>query len=348
MRNTKKEQPAPKGAQVDEEHQARLKEGLVKLTTAQPRGSLRIGARLRNYFLTGLMVVGPVGITIYIAWGFIKFVDAWVKPYVPDVYNPDTYLPFPIPGIGLLFAILALTIIGALAANLIGRSLISIGEMVVGRMPVVRNVYSALKQIFESVVTASSPENAFQKVGMIEFPSKGIWSIVFVTSEAAGEIRDSEPGQDDLVTVFMPTAIVPPTGFVCFVPRKNVLFLQMKFEDAAKIIISAGMVPPPEYQSKLKDLAANATGKGGAATAEDHGRAMKDISAALQGAQGAAAPPGAAPAPTPGPAPGNAPSTQPPASGNPLSGVKVTTAGTGLPPGLAGLPPGSKLKEQQS
>ena len=133
--------------------------------------------------------------------------------------------------------------------------------MILGRMPIVRNVYSALKQIFESVVSASNPENAFQKVGLIEFPSKGIWSIVFVTAEAAGEIRDSEPGQQDLVTVFMPTAIVPPTGFVCFVPRKDVIFLQMSVEDAAKVVISAGMVPPPEYQEKLDKIAKGVLGK---------------------------------------------------------------------------------------
>jgi|GEM_PF-14544 len=258
---------------TDADHQARLKEGLVRLTQPEPRGSFRIGARLRNYFLTGLVIVGPVGITIYIARWFISVVDTWVKPYVPDIYNPDTYLPFPVPGIGLIFAFLGLTIIGALAANLLGRSLISTGEMILGRMPIVRNVYSALKQIFESVVSASSPDNAFQKVGLIEFPSKGIWSIVFVTAEAAGEIRDSEPGQQDLVTVFMPTAIVPPTGFVCFVPRNNIIFLQMGVEDAAKIVISAGMVPPPEYQKKLDKIARGVLGRGKAG--RDAGRRGK-------------------------------------------------------------------------
>ena len=101
------------------------------------------GARLRNYFLTGLVVVGPVTITLYIAWYFITIVDAWVKPYVPRIYNPDYYLPFPIPGVGLLFAIVGLTLIGALAANLLGRSLISAGELMLGRMPIVRNVYRA-------------------------------------------------------------------------------------------------------------------------------------------------------------------------------------------------------------
>ncbi len=143
--------------------------------------------------MTGLVVVGPVGITLYIAWNFITMVDAWVKPYVPRIYNPDYYLPFPIPGVGLLFAVVLLTIIGALAGKLLGRSLISAGELMLGRTPIVRNVYRGLKQIFESVVTASSPSQSFQKVALMEFPSKGIWSIVFVTGEASREISQGTP-----------------------------------------------------------------------------------------------------------------------------------------------------------
>ena len=114
-----------------------------------------------------------------------------------------------------------------------------------GRMPIVRNVYRALKQIFESVVSATEPGQSVQKVGLIEFPSKGLWSLVFVTGETGGEIAGAKPGGNaELYNVFMPTGIVPPTGFVCFVPRENVTFLNMTMEDAAKIIISGGMVAP--------------------------------------------------------------------------------------------------------
>ena len=212
----------------------------------------RLGARLRNYFLTGLVVVGPVAITIYIAWYVITIIDRWVKPYIPGIYNPDTYLPFAVPGIGLLFAILMLTMIGALAANLLGRSLISAGEIMLDRMPIVRNLYRALKQIFESVLSAAGPQQAFQKVGLLEFPSKGIWSIVVLTGAAARQIAALKPGED-LISVFMPTGMLPPTGFVCFVPRSDVTLIAMSVEDAAKIIISAGMVNP-ETQAKLKYL----------------------------------------------------------------------------------------------
>lgn len=214
--------------------------------------SRRLGARLRNYFLTGLVVVGPVAITVYLAWYVINVVDRWVKPYIPGIYNPDTYLPFAVPGFGLVFAIVMLTVIGALAANLLGRSLISAGEMMLDRTPIVRSLYRALKQIFESVLSVSAPAQAFQKVGLIEFPSKGIWSIVFVTGEAARQISSVQP-QEDLVSVFMPTGMLPPSGFVCFVPRNNVTLIGMSVEDAAKIIISAGMVNP-ETQAHLRAL----------------------------------------------------------------------------------------------
>ena len=127
-----------------------------------------------------------------------------------------------------------------------------------GRTPIVRNVYRGLKQIFESVVTASSPSQSFQKVALMEFPSKGIWSLVFVTGDAAREISKELPGQD-LISVFMPTGMLPPSGFVCFVPRKGVLPIRMTFEDAAKIIISAGMVNP-ETQARLKDMATRSRG----------------------------------------------------------------------------------------
>jgi uncharacterized membrane protein len=252
------EQPSPSDPHPDPAPD--LKAEIAKLAFEAPPEPLHAGARLRNYFLTGLVVVGPVTITLYIAWYFINIVDNWVKPYIPRLYNPDTYLPFPIPGLGLLFAIIGLTLIGALAANLLVRSLISGGELMFGRMPIVRNVYQGLKQIFQSVVTASTPSQTFQKVALMEFPSKGIWSLVFVTGDAAEQISKEVPGEE-LISVFMPTGMIPPSGFVCFVPRASVVPVKMSVEDAAKIIISAGMVNP-ETQAKLKDMVAKARNGG--------------------------------------------------------------------------------------
>jgi uncharacterized membrane protein len=251
------EQPSPSAqGQQAQDPAPDLKAELAKLAFEAPPEPLHAGARLRNYFLTGLVVVGPVTITLYIAWYFINIVDAWVKPYIPRIYNPESYLHFPVPGVGLVFAIVGLTLIGALAANLLGRSLISAGELMLGRMPIVRNVYQGLKQIFESVVTASTPSKSFQKVALMEFPSKGIWSLVFVTGDAAEQIANEIP-REDLISVFMPTGMLPPSGFVCFVPRASVMPVKMSVEDAAKIIISAGMVNP-ETQAKFKDMVAKA------------------------------------------------------------------------------------------
>ncbi len=210
---------------------------------ANPRG--RMGARLRTAFLTGLLIVGPVTITLYIVWGLIHWIDAWIKPLLPTAYNPDTYLPFPLPGLGLVTAIVGLTVIGALAANLLGRTLVSSGEVMLSRTPIVRNVYGAIKQIFESVIQTAGPDQKFQKVGLIEFPSKGLWSLVLITGEASGEISEAQPGgESDLLTVFMPTGVVPPTGFICFVPRRSVTYLKMTVEEAAKVILSGGIVVP--------------------------------------------------------------------------------------------------------
>lgn len=228
-------------------------------SSLEPVHKVRLGARLRNYFLTGLVVVGPVTITLYITWYVINAFDGWVKPYIPRIYNPDSYLPFALPGAGLVFAIVILTLIGALAANLLGRSLISAGELMLERMPIVRSVYRALKQIFESMVPTTGADSPFQKVAVMEFPSPGIYALVFVTGAAAKEIA-KVASEDDLVAVFMPTHLMPPSGFTVFVPRSKVTQLDMTVEDAAKIILSAGMVTP-DTQAKLKQLAEAASQK---------------------------------------------------------------------------------------
>lgn len=250
--------------------EAQIRAGLKRLAEEEDR-AWHLGARVRNYFLTGLLIVGPVTLTAYLIWWMVNFADDWLKPFVPKQYLPDTYLPFAVPGVGLIIGIGGLTLIGALAANLLGRTIISYGELMLGRMPIVRNVYRALKQIFESVVSATEPTQAFQKVGLIEFPSKGLWSLVFVTGETAGEIAAARPGgHAEFYNVFMPTGIVPPTGFVCFVPRANVTFLNMTMEDAAKIIISGGMVTPTSIGGAA---AVAGGGPGGGAGHGGHGGA---------------------------------------------------------------------------
>src|ERR1044072_5149265 len=134
--------------------------------------------RLRNYFLTGFIVCAPLAITAYIAWSFIGWVDSWVKPYIPYRYNPDNYLPFPVPGFGLIVALVLITLIGFLTANIVGRAIVGFGEPLLGLMPLVRGVYDSLKQIFQTVFADKG--NMFRQVGMVEYPRKDVWSLVFV------------------------------------------------------------------------------------------------------------------------------------------------------------------------
>ncbi len=205
--------------------------------------------RLRNYFLTGFIVAAPLAITVYIVWSFIGWIDSWVKPYIPSAWSPDTYLPFAVPGFGVLVAIIVLTLIGFLAANIVGRSIVSVGEGLLGRMPLVRGVYKALKQIFETVL--SNKNDMFRQVGLVEYPRKGVWSLVFVANEKETEINvklDKEG--DPLVAVFMPCTPNPTTGFLMYVYRSEIVLLDMTIEDGAKLIVSAGLVAP-EYKRKV-------------------------------------------------------------------------------------------------
>lgn len=201
-------------------------------------------AQLRNNFVTGIVVIGPLAITIMIARWFLEWVDATVKPLIPVSWNPDTYLPVAIPGFGLLVAILGITMLGALTASLIGRSLISYGEQLVDRTPFVRPVYKTLKQVFETVV--ANRANSFTQAGLIEWPRKGLWSIVFISAPARGEIRAKLGPDGDFLTVFIPTTPNPTGGYIMFVPRRDIRILDMTVEDAAKLVISAGLVMPEE------------------------------------------------------------------------------------------------------
>ncbi|MDQ2633818.1 MAG: DUF502 domain-containing protein [Pseudomonadota bacterium] len=202
--------------------------------------------RLRNYFLAGFIIAAPLAITVYIVWSFIGWIDSWVKPYIPAAYSPDTYLPFALPGFGLLVAIFVITMIGFLAANIVGRSIVSVGERLLGRMPLVRGVYKALKQIFETVL--SNKNDMFRQVGLVEYPRKGVWSLVFVANEKETEINAKlDKEGDPLVAVFMPCTPNPTTGFLMYVYRSEIVLLDMTIEDAAKLIVSAGLVAP-EYK----------------------------------------------------------------------------------------------------
>jgi uncharacterized membrane protein len=233
---------------------------LPKLPSLPEKGQT-LGARLRNYFLTGIIVAGPVAVTAYIVWWIITTVDGWVEPLVPQAYLPD--LPFRLPGYGLVIVIIGLTLLGFLTANLVGRSFLRLGEVVLGRMPLVRGVYRTFKQIFETIFSQSG--TSFRKVGLVQYPAKGMWSIVFISSEPGAEIAARLPGEDH-ISVFLPCTPNPTTGFYFYLPRSEVIELAIPVEDGAKLIMSAGLIQPGDPRLKL---AAAAPGEAGEAPAKN-------------------------------------------------------------------------------
>jgi uncharacterized membrane protein len=214
-----------------------------------------IGARVRNYFLTGLVVAGPLAITIWLTWSFITWVDDLVRPFVPVAYRPETYLPGKIPGTGLVIAFVALTLLGFLTANFVGRKLVEAGEHLLDRMPLVRGIYKGLKQVFETLFTESG--SSFRTVGLVEFPAPGMWSLVFLSQPPSEDITSRLPSQEPHVSVFMPCTPNPTTGFFFYVARSGLIVLDIPVEAAAKLIMSAGLIQPgaADAQKKLAALA---------------------------------------------------------------------------------------------
>ncbi|MBT7956183.1 MAG: DUF502 domain-containing protein [Rhodospirillaceae bacterium] len=204
--------------------------------------------RIRGYFLAGVLVTAPLGITGYLAWVIVNFIDESVTPLVPAQYNPETYLPFSLPGLGVLILIIILTVIGALTAGLLGRWLLHTGERILNQMPVVRSIYSAIKQIFETVMGKQS--SAFREAVLVEYPRRGIWAIAFITGVTEGEVQNLT--EQETVNIFLPTTPNPTSGFLLFVPKEEVVPLDMSVEEAIKMVISGGIVTPPDRRPLAK------------------------------------------------------------------------------------------------
>jgi len=215
-----------------------------------------VASRIRNYFLTGLIVAGPVAITIWLVWSFVTWVDDLVRPLFPIAYRPETYLPIKVPGFGLIIAFLALTVLGFLTANLVGRTFVDIGEMILERVPIVRPIYRGLKQVFETLFSKSA--SSFRTVGLVEFPAPGMWSLVFLSTPPGADITVTLPSREEYVSAFMPCTPNPTTGFFFYVLRHDVIELAISVEDAAKLLMSAGMIQPGGGADQQKKLAAMA------------------------------------------------------------------------------------------
>ena len=219
----------------------------------QPRRTV-VGS-LRASFLTGLVVIAPVGLTIWLIWSVVGWIDGFVLPLVPQAYHPDRMIQnllgldpsvqINVRGLGVVIFLIFTIVVGWVAKGFIGRSLIRFAESLVERTPVVRTIYSGIKQISETIFAQS--ERSFEKACLIEYPRRGIWALGFISTDAKGEItaRASENGEP-MVSVFLPTTPNPTSGFLLFFPKSDVMELDMTVEDAAKLVISAGLVYPPD------------------------------------------------------------------------------------------------------
>ncbi|MGI3164918.1 DUF502 domain-containing protein [Pseudooceanicola sp. 200-1SW] len=217
-----------------------MNDPLSEIPTHTPRPGLL--ARLRSSFLTGIVVILPVALTIWLLWSLLGWVDGFVLPLVPERFQPEQYIGINLRGVGIIFFLIFTILIGWIAKGLIGRSLIRYGESFVDRMPFVRSIYSGAKQIAETVFAQS--ERSFEEACLVQYPRKGIWAIGFVSTEARGEVaRRAETGSQ-LLSVFVPTTPNPTSGFLLFFPEEDVIKLDMTIEDAAKLVISAGLVYP--------------------------------------------------------------------------------------------------------
>ena len=226
-------------------------------------------AALRTNFLTGLIVVAPIVITIYLTWTIITFVDAQVVPLIP----PPLRLDLGLPGFGVVIFLIFTTAVGYFTKNLFGRQIIRIGESWVDRMPIVRSIYNALKQIVETILSQSNA--SFQKACLVEYPRRGIWAIAFVSTDTKGEIRDKVADEAGMISVFLPTTPNPTSGFLLFVPAEDVVLLDMSVEEAAKLVISAGLVTPPTKAEREAAAARAATRRSGNGKSNGNGSTPK-------------------------------------------------------------------------
>jgi uncharacterized membrane protein len=208
----------------------------------EPHKKPGLFAGLRSSFLTGIVVIAPVGLTLWLLWTAMGWVDGVVLPLVPETFQPEKYIGINLRGVGLIIFFLFTIVVGWIAKGIIGRSLINFAESLVERMPVVRTVYSGIKQISETVFAQS--ERSFEKACLIQYPRRGIWAIGFISTTAKGEVSDRAETGGDLMSIFVPTTPNPTSGFLLFFPKEDVIELDMSVEEAAKLVISAGLVYP--------------------------------------------------------------------------------------------------------
>lgn len=211
---------------------------------------MKLGSKIKAYFFTGILVTAPVSMTFYLAYKLISWIDVSVNRLIPPEFRPDNYLPYSIPGLGLVLLIVALILIGMFDAGFLGKFFLSLGEWIVYKMPLISSVYSLLKQVFQTFL--SNKNNAFSKVVLLEYPRKGIWILGFVSSETQGEVKD-KLGRE-MLNIFIPTTPNPTSGFLIFVPKEDTVSLDMSVEEGIKFVISGGLVSPEMAGKKRRKI----------------------------------------------------------------------------------------------
>lgn len=208
-------------------------------------------SRLKGYFFTGIIVTAPLAITLYLAYIIITFIDDTVKGFVPkDRVAEDAQILLSIPGLGVIAVVLFLILVGFFTANFLGRLVIRISEYVLHRTPIIKTVYGGTKQIMETVMTSQS--QAFREAVLMEYPRKGVWSVGFITGETRGEVQRIT--EKDTVNVFVPTTPNPTSGYLLFVPKTDIYKLHMSIEEAIKLVVSAGIVIPPDRNAPVEKI----------------------------------------------------------------------------------------------
>jgi len=199
------------------------------------RKSISVIAKLRNYFITGVVVLVPIGITLYLT----KFFISVSSKLIPNEINPNSYLPFSIPGLEIVLAVIFITLIGYLSLSFIGKKILQLFNGLLKKIPILRTIYSALGQM---AATLAPKRNGKKSVVLIEYPRKGSWAVGFATKDNKGEI--SKITNRNLVNVFVPTTPNPTSGFLLMFPKEEIVYLDMSFEEASKFIVSAGTSDP--------------------------------------------------------------------------------------------------------
>lgn len=208
------------------------------------QGSMSFGARMRGYFFAGIMVTAPISITVYLTYIFFTFIDRNVTRIIPEQWYDEVSHGTTLPGIGIVVALVFFIVVGWLTTNFLGRVFIRLSEYIVDRMPVIRTIYGAIKQIFETVMASKS--QAFREVVMMEYPRKGVWSIGFVTGKSEGEVQRHT--KSETINVFVPTTPNPTSGYLLFVPKSELIYLNMTVEEGVKLVVSAGIIAPPDRE----------------------------------------------------------------------------------------------------